>query len=156
LDDGVCRVDGIQRSVRANGGVADVLEIGANPAGVEVHRNDVVLFVEDEHEALFGVCTQGSFDGRKLVRRLPWCRVERLDMVKPSHAALTWYPHDAGARHAPEGGRCVVHGQLRFAPATGESAGDNQQDDFGIHRWKIAGRPGSWKAGSRVRVKRAR
>jgi hypothetical protein len=76
LDDGVCRIDRVQRSIRTDRSVADVLQVRPDPPGVEVYRNDVVLLVQDEDETLLGIGTERSFDWWKLVSWFPWRRVE--------------------------------------------------------------------------------
>jgi hypothetical protein len=153
LNDGVCRIDRVQRSIRTDGGVADVLQVGPDATGVEVYGNDIVLLVQHEHETLLGIGTEGSFDWWKLVSGFPWRRVERLDIVKPGHATLAWDPHYACARHPSKGCRSIVGGQFRLASTPSQSGAGDQHDDFGIHGWKIAGRRASGEAGKIIFAK---
>ena len=89
LSDGASGVHCIECSVRAQCGEPDVLEVGADPAGIEIERDDVVLPIEGEHQSLLGVRTHGSCNGGKRIGRLPGRRVEGGYPVQPGEPAVT-------------------------------------------------------------------
>ena len=54
LSDRAAGVDGVERAVGSHRGGADLLEVGADPAGLEVERDHIALAVEGEDQALLG------------------------------------------------------------------------------------------------------
>jgi hypothetical protein len=89
LSDGASGIHRIECPVGAQCGEPDVLEVGADPAGIEIEGDDVVLPIESEYQSLLGVRTHGSCNGRKGIGRLPGRRVEGGYPVQPGEPAVT-------------------------------------------------------------------
>jgi hypothetical protein len=155
LNHGASRVDCIQRSIRTERGITDVLEVGPDSSGVEVESHDIVLAIEHEHQALLRIRSERPSNGGQLVGRLPRGRVQFGDTVELRQAALSRNPQNADTRHPAGGRRCVVNGQFRASTA-GQSRSRGcrcQQNGYGVHGWKIVGQRGRAGVGETVTLR---